>query len=94
MDVYLNGSTEKGSIGPKERVRYRKLAKELEEIRESIALLIRRMKWIEEEVFPEMEGKIAGLLDEKIKEIEYEWRTFQIYIIEFLRGLVRAERRV
>ena len=72
VSVYLNESIE-----PKERVRYRELAKELEEIKESIALLIKRMKWIEEEVFPEMENKISGLVDEKIKEIEYEWRTFQ-----------------
>ena len=90
MGVYLNESTEKGSIEPKERVRYRELAKELEEMRQSIALLIRRMKWIEEEVFPEMEGKIAGLVDEKIKEIEYEWRT---YIVELLH-LGRVESRV
>ena len=76
--VYLDESTES-----KERVRYRELAEELEEIKESIVLLIKRMKWIEEEVFPEMENKISGLVNEKIKEIEYEWRTFQKRMVIF-----------
>ena len=40
-----------------------------------------------------MESKIAGLVDQKIEEIEREWRTFQTYIVGLLQ-LVRARGQV
>ncbi len=93
--VYLNEFTEmrEGAIKPEERVRYLELVDELEEVKGNIDLLIRRIKWIEEEVFPEMEKKIARLVDKKIEEIERELRMFQIYMAGLLR-LIKVKEEI